>query len=411
MAVIRFVFSVTLAVVTLTLAVGAQQPADWPQWRGPNRDGSAPLDAPQSWPFGLTRQWSVEVGGGYATPLVVGDRVYVFTRQGGNEVMSALDAATGETVWSTGYPASFEMHSAATRHGPGPKSTPVYVDGRLYGIGMTGIVTAYDAATGRQLWQNPGSGVVPLYTSHGFSPIVDGNRVIFHLGGHDDGALTALDVETGGTVWSWDGDGPGYGSPVIANIAGTRQVVVVTQGKVVGVGLAGGALLWEWAYESNNFTNSITPLVARETVIVAQGGGPAMALSIVRQGAQWTVETLWENDEVPMRMTTAVLVDGTLFGLSTRNSGQYFGLDPRTGETLWTSPGRQADQAALASAGDVLLSLESDGELLVLEQSRTGFEPVQRYQVAADETWTQAAYSGNRIFVKDVSTLTRWTIE
>ena len=399
-------------VSTLTLTLPAQQPAaDWPQWRGLNRDGAAPLGAPTAWPSALTRQWTIEVGSGYATPLVVGDRVFMFSRRDGNEVMSALDAATGEELWSTGYPAPFEMNSATTRHGPGPKSTPVFVDGRVYAIGMTGVVTAFDAATGRQLWQNPGSDVVPLYTSHSFSPIVDGNRVIFHLGGHDDGTLTALDVETGGVIWSWDGDGPGYGSPVIAEIAGTRQVIAITQGKVAGVSLADGTLLWQWAYEPLVFTNSITPVLAGDLVIVAKGEAPLLALRVSRQGTEWSVSSEWENDDASHRMTTAVLVDDTLFGLSGRNSGQYFAVDPRSGETLWTSPPRQAEQAALASAGDVLLSLQSDGELVVLEPIRSGFEPVQRYQVADDETWTQAAYSGNRIFVKDIETLTLWTIE
>ena len=409
---IRIFCIVGLAMAAGVSTVIAQQPgADWPQWRGPNRDGMAPLDTPAAWPSALTQQWSVEVGDGYATPLVLGDRVYMFTRLDGNETMQALDAATGETVWSTNYPAQFEMHSATTQHGPGPKSTPVFSDGRLYAIGMTGIVTAYDAATGRQLWQNPGSAVVPVYTSHSFSPIVDGNRVIFHLGGHDDVALTALDVETGETIWRWDGDGPGYGSPVIAEIAGTRQVIAVTQGKVVGVNLADGALLWEWAYEVNNFTNSITPVVAGDLVIVGQGGGPALALRVARQGSQWSVANAWENDAVPMRMSNAVLVDGTLFGVSTRNSGQYFAVDSQTGETQWTSPPRQGLQAALAYAGDVLLSLEEDGELLVLERSRDGFVPAQRYELADSATWTQPAYSGNRIFVKDEDTLTLWTID
>src|SRR3989304_3107811 len=131
---------------------------DWLQWRGPNRDGAvASFTEPRAWPERLTQRWKVEIGLGYATPLVVGDRIYMFSRQGENEVMSALDAATGKVLWQTGYPVTFTMHSSASRHGPGPKSTPVFSNGKLYSIGMIGTVTAFDAATGRTLWQKPGT--------------------------------------------------------------------------------------------------------------------------------------------------------------------------------------------------------------------------------------------------------------
>ena len=106
---------------------------DWPQWRGPNRDGAiASFSTPASWPEQLNRQWQVEVGSGYATPLLVGDRIYMFTRQGEDEVMQALDPETGQMIWRTSYPAEFELTPAAARHGPGPKSTPTYADGRIF---------------------------------------------------------------------------------------------------------------------------------------------------------------------------------------------------------------------------------------------------------------------------------------
>ena len=129
----------------------------------------------------------MEVGSGYATPLLVGDRLYVFSRQGENEVMAALDAASGKVLWRTSYPAPFTMDKAAAPHGPGPKSTPAYADGKLFSIGMSGIVTAFDAASGKQLWQKPGLPAQPLWTSHSFSPLVDRGRVVFHMGGNDQG--------------------------------------------------------------------------------------------------------------------------------------------------------------------------------------------------------------------------------
>ena len=118
---------------------------------------------------------------------------------------------------------------------------------------MTGIVTAFDANTGKQLWQKPGSEPYRCYTSHSFSPLVDRGLVIFHVGGHNQGALTAYDVNTGAVKWSWNGDGPGHGSPILVDLAGTRQIVTITQGKIVGVDPANGTLLWERPFVSANF--------------------------------------------------------------------------------------------------------------------------------------------------------------
>src|SRR4029450_7645743 len=189
-----------LAVVVLgpTSAGEAQRPpGDVTQWRGAARDGIITgLAAPPAWADALTERWEVEIGAGYGTPLIVGNRVYQFSRIGDNETMTALDAASGKVVWQAGYPATFTMNPATKQHGPGPKSTPVFFNGRLYSIGMTGVVTAWDAATGKQVWQKPGTGPEMLYTSHAFSPMIDAGHVIFHVGGNDKGALTAFDVNT-----------------------------------------------------------------------------------------------------------------------------------------------------------------------------------------------------------------------
>jgi outer membrane protein assembly factor BamB len=389
----------------------AQQPSpDVTQWRGPARDGViAGFAAPQAWPETLVRKWTVEIGTGYATPLIVGDRIYQFSRLGENETMTAIDAGSGKVLWQTGYAAPFEMNPATKQHGPGPKSTPVFFNGRLYSIGMTGVITAWDAASGKQVWQKPGSGEAMEYTTHAFSPMVDGNRVIFHVGGKDKGALTAFDVTTGEVRWNWAGDAPGYASPIVAEFGGTRQVVTPTKTKIVGVDASTGALLWERPLVHQFNSNAITPIISGETVIVA-GTGPLMAFTVARRGSQWTTDQLWENADLPLRFATPVVSGDMLFGLSGRNAGQYYAMDAKSGKTLWTSEGRQAAHASVARAGDLLFSLESDGELVVARNSQTAFEPLKRYKVATTETWAQPAISGNRILVKDVTSITLWTL-
>ena len=403
--------------VALALLAGLAAPArvaagqDWPQWRGPNRDGAVTsFSAPTSWPEGLTEQWTVEVGLGYATPLLVGDRIYTYTRQDEDEVMMALNARSGEIIWRTSYPASYDMNPATSRHRAGPKSTPTFADGRLFTLGMSGIVTAFDAETGRQLWQKPAPPVQPLFHT-AMSPVVEGDLMIVHVGGHDDGALTAFDVATGDIRWSWDGDGPAYGSPVVFDLEATRQVVTFTQENLIGVSVATGELLWRRPYTTPSNTTAQTPILYRNTLIEAGRGNGITAFRVVRRGDRWTTENVWHTDDVSLHLTNGVAIDGVLFGLSHLNRGQYFGLDLDTGQVLWTSNPRQAENAAIVRAGDTIFSLEDDAELVVVRNSRTGFEPFKRYEVANSQTWAQPALSRNRLFVKDVTSLTLWTFD
>ena len=157
----------------LVLVSAQSRSSDWPQWRGPNRDGVVTsFTEPKAWPEQLTKKWKVDVGLGYATPILIGSRLYMFSRQEDNEVMAALEAETGKAIWQTRYAAPFKINPAAARHEKGPKSTPTFANGKLYTLGMTGIVTAFDAATGKQLWQKPAPPVEPLYHT-GMSPLVD----------------------------------------------------------------------------------------------------------------------------------------------------------------------------------------------------------------------------------------------
>lgn len=403
----RLAASLLAALLADAASLAAQ---DWPQWRGPRRDGA--VDAfvpPASWPDTLTRGWRVEVGTGYASPLVIGDRLFVFSRQGGEEVMTALDAATGTTLWRAAYAVPFEPMRAAARHGPGPKSTPVFADGRLFSLGMTSIVTAYDAATGKVLWQTPPTAAQPLYHT-AMSPLVDGTTVIAHVGGPGDTALTAYDAPSGAIRWTWTGDSPAYGSPVVADIAGTRQLVTFTHQSLIGVAIASGELLWRRPFRTPSDTTAQTPILHRGTIIQNGRDNGVTAFRVVHRDGAWATEDVWQTRDVSLHMTNGVVVDGVLYGLSHLNAGQYFALDLATGRVLWKSDPRQAENAAMVRAGSHVFALEDDGELLVLEADRERLRVARRYEVAASATWAQPALAGGRLFVRDVSQLTLWTI-
>jgi len=391
--------------------VAQNRPADWPQWRGPNRDGVIPsFTAPNPWPEKLTRKWKVEVGLGYATPVVIGNRVYMFARQADEEVLGALDADTGKVLWRATYPAGFTISPAAARHEKGPKATPTFANGKLFTLGMTGIVSAFDAATGKRLWQTASSQPGPLYHT-AMSPLVDGGLVIVHVGSHGRGALTAFDVNTGAVKWRWDGDGPGYGSPIVAEFDGTRQIITFTQDNLVGVSASTGALLWKRRFETNYTQNCITPVLYGQTVIVSGLDKGVTAFKLVKANGQWNPVDVWENTEVSMYMTNGVIVHDTFVALSHKNSGQFFALDARTGKTVWKSAPRQATNAAISRAGDLLFILKEDADLLIARSGAKGLETVKTYSVADSATWSAPAVSARRLFVKDVASLTLWTMD
>jgi outer membrane protein assembly factor BamB len=397
--------SFTAAILLLAATAAAQNaPQDYPQWRGKTRDGSASaFSAPASWPDTLTRKWKVDVGDGYATPIVVGNIVYTFARRDGNEVMTALDADTGARRWQTSYPAPYTVTSPTAAHGAGPKATPAFHDGRLFTLGISGIVAAFDASSGMLLWRTEAPAEHP-YFSAASSPLGDAGVVIAHPGNY--GPLTAFDANTGRIKWT-AGDGGFFASPLIATLEGARQVITVTQSNVIGVSIADGAVLWKYPWPGG--MGGTMPVLYGDTVIVGAGHGVA-AFRPTRRDGKWTAETIWETKDVSMYISNPVVIGDTLFGLSTRNSGQFFAIDAKTGKVLWLGQPRQATNTAVVKAGDLLFLLDDDAELIVARASRTGFEPLKRYIVADSATWAQPAISGNRVFVKDVTSLTLWTL-
>jgi outer membrane protein assembly factor BamB len=384
----------------------SQGERDYPQWRGLHRDGAASgFVEPANWPNTLTRRWKVEVGEGYGTPLVVGERVYVFTRRGDREVMAALDARTGAELWQSGYSSPYSPGQPAAAHGAGPKATPLFQEGALFTLGISGIVAAFDAVSGKILWHtNPPS--EPPFFGAASSPVGDRGVAITHPGNY--GPLTAFDSSTGSVKWATTDDGF-FASPTLATIGGVRQAVTVTQKAIVGVDVTNGQLLWQYGWRGGS--GGTMPILYDNLIIVSGLDLGVVAIRPANRDGHWTVDRVWETNEVSMYLSNPVIADDVLYGLSHRASGQFFALDARTGKTLWLGPPRQAANTAVVKAGTLLFLLNDDGELIIARNSRTGFTPLKRYTVADSATWAQPAISGNRIFVKDAASVALWTID
>lgn len=408
----NFISSFTLFLIAIFSPLSAQ---DWPQWRGPARDGVASgVALPQVWPANLTKKWQIEIGAGHASPIVSAGKVFIHTRKGEQEIVHCLNLADGKIVWEKNYPAPYEMNFAAIGHGKGPKSTPVISNGKLYTFGISGIVSCFDAATGELKWRKEFSKKF-AQTSPAFgvsmSPLVEDNLVVVHVGGPSKGALLALDALTGETKWSWEGDGPGHASPIVTTAHGVKQIITQTQNYCVGVALADGKLLWQMPFTTDYDQNIVTPLVYKDLIIISGLDKGTSALRLSKSGNAWRAEQVWHNAELSMYMSAPVLVGDLLFGFSEQRRGQYFCLDAATGKTLWTSEGRQGENAALLNVGGLLFSLNNAGELNIAKPSVKTFEPIAKYDVSTSATWAHPAIVNKQIIVKDTATLSSWSLE
>ena len=400
-----------LAVLSGLASAGAQTSTDWPQWRGPRRDGSIAAALPAQWPEALTKRWETPVGTGHASPVVSGNRVVVIARQGEEEIVRALDLASGKEMWRAAYPAPYIVNPAAQSHGPGPKSTPAIAGGRVFTLGISGILSAFDLANGKLLWRAPAPEVLPQYGAAS-SPLVDigdGTSVIAHVGGHDRGALTSFDAATGKPRWQWNGDGPGSGSPIIATFGGVRQVIAQTQKLLVGLNASTGTLLWQLPFTTDFDQNAITPIVFQDLLIVAGLDHPLTAIRLKLDGGRWIAETAWSNPQTPMFMSSPVVIGATIYGLTLRSRGQFVAIDAASGKTLWHTQGREGENASMLGSRSWLLASTTDGNLVVARANPQKYEEVRRYEIAQSALWAHPAITGRSIIVKDVDKVICWS--
>ena len=407
----RKILSALTVFSVAALAVAGAQTQEWNQWRGAGRDGLTRAAISKAWPERPEQVWKVTAGTGHASPVVAGGRVFLLSRVGEQEVITAYDAATGKQIWRDAYNAPYTMNSAATGHGKGPKGTPIVDRGRVYGLGISGILSAVDAATGKVAWRHDFKKDFPA-TSPDFgaamSPMVDGPLLIAHVGGEKNGALIAFDRTTGAQKWSWKGDGPSYASPIIATLGGTRQLITQTQSNIVGLSPADGKLLWQIPFTTDYDQNIITPVVTGGMLIYAGLSKPTTAVRLVNEGGAWKPQQVWQNADIPMYMSSPVVANGVLYGLTQKNRGQFFAVDVTTGKTLWTGPPRQAENAALTAAGDAIVATTTEGELVVFKQGVKAFELVRKYSVAQSPIWAHPAFAAGGVLIKDAETLSLW---
>ncbi len=389
---------------------------EWTGWLGPNRDGWVEHFAvPDAWPKQLKQDWQADVGLGYATPLVSNGFVYQYGRMGEEEVLTCFRLDTGKQQWQSRYEVPFTMGQGGEWHGKGPKGAPILADGRLFTLSISGILTAWNAESGKRLWQRDynerfAKPKPTPYWGATTSPIVSGKHVFAHFGNDQRGVLVALDVETGEEVWSQPKDAPSYSSPLLIEKSGVRQLLEWNHRAVVGIDLDTGEQLWEYPFphvETNQ--NMPTPAWKDGRVYVGGENRGVRSVEPALAGSDWTAKEVWHQKDVALDMATAVINGDYLYGLSHFSKGRLFCLELATGDVLWQSKPRVGDNATFLSIPGHIVVLTDRGKLQFYTADGQATKQVASYEVSEEATWAAPVLLDSGVLIKDHNRLTRWS--
>lgn len=409
----KFIKLVILGALSLAQASG--EDSSWTGWLGPDQAGQAQgFDTPEVWPEKLQQRWRVEVGEGYSTPLVIGDRIFQHARQGDDEVLWCLDRKSAKPLWRKSMPIDFVAGRNGERHGLGPKSTPTYGNGRVFTLSITGLLTAWSAEDGELLWSRDFREhfeVSHPYWGTATSPVVEGDRVYAHTGSCENGALFCLDSKTGKDIWVRKEEANCYSSPRLETIDGVRQLVEFNHDGLCGIDVGNGELLWKYSYP-HRANNQNTPTPARFGSMFVVGGENrrTFGVRVKKTGDEWNVERVWQHRDAALEMSSPIVHDGLLYGFSVLKIGQFFCLDPVTGTMKWTGDPRMGENAQLLSLPGSILTLTDDGSCRILRTSSGKYDVVRKYELANGSTWAAPALLHDMLLIKERNHLTSWAI-
>ncbi len=402
--------------VTSLLSALPVMAQDWPQWRGPARDGVvAAAVTPEAWPEAWERQWASEVGEGYSSPVVVGDHAYTFSRQDPLEVVTAIALVDGTVSWQQIYQAPFEQNSYALAVAKGPYATPLVANGRIYTVGVTGIVSAWPVEGGPPLWQRNFTHLfdtTDLFCGTAASPLLVDDLLVVQVGSDlDGGVVLGLDIADGSERWRLAGPAPGYASPFVVSTGGADHLVVLTQETIDGLDPRTGVPRWSIPFPDEWFENIVTPVWTGTELIMSGTRAGTHAYTLSEADGEWSWAERWANPDVTLYMSTPVLGDGLLYGLSSKRAGQFVAIDAGSGEVTWSSEGREGRHAAALLTDEHLLLLTDEAQLLVVERGGTTFRIARSYSVADSQTWSVPVVLPDGLLLRDETHLLKLTAE
>jgi outer membrane protein assembly factor BamB len=398
----RIKTALTSAIILLGLSaeIAAQAGGNWPQWRGPNRDGI-------SQETGLLKQWPADgpplawkttgAGNGYSSIAIANGRLYTMGLRGDREYVIAFDVGTGKQVWAT-------AHGGAYRdsRGDGPRGTPTIDGESLYALGGNGDLSSLDARTGRIIWtmnilqkfggSNPQWGISE-------SPLVIGEKLLVNAGG-PGASVIALNKKDGTLIWKSQSDPAGYSSAMPVKVNNGTQVVFFTHRRALGLDLASGKLLWEYPRASNDVANVATPVVRGNRIFVSSDYGTGAGLVEVK--ADGTAQEVYFTKEMRNHHSSSILIGDYLYGFS---SGILTAMRFDTGEVAWRD--RSVGKGSLVYADGNLYALSENGVVGLIEASPVAYREKGRFRIKQESlpTWTHPVVAGGRLYLRDQDTI------
>lgn len=370
--------------------------ADWPQWRGPNRDGkSAETGLLNAWPKGgPPLVWKATgLGEGYSSLAVVGNRLFSQGQVGNREFVLAIDVNTGKQLWKT--PTGWRY---SNERGNGPRGTPTVDGNRLYALAGDGTLVSLETETGKGVWGlnviKGFRGEIPEW-GYSESPLVEGERVFVAPGGPGAGVV-AFNKVTGEILWKSQNDRAAYSSAVAFDAGGTRGLAILTSSAAIGLNMQNGQLLWRYAKVANDVANIATPIVHNGYVFVSSDYGTGCAL--LKLAADGKASEVYFNRDMRNHYTTSVLVGEHLYGFS---SGILTAMNFMTGQVAWRS--RSVGKGNCIVAEQRLYCMGEGGAVALIEATPEAYKEISRFEIqrGGNPSWTPLAIANGRLYVRD----------
>lgn len=390
------------------VAVGRATAGDWPQILGPARNGIAVSEkVSDSFPAsGPTKMWEAKVGSGFAGVAVSGKVTVLFHRVGDEDTITAYEAATGDQLWSRGFKTNFQPSIVED---DGPRAVPTIHNGRVYAYASNGGLYCVDLMkSGEVTWQrrthqefHAPSG----YFGAGSSPLVEGKTLIVNVGGDKDGAgIVAFDLGTGETVWQATSEQASYSSPVAVTLDGTRHLLCITRLNLVSLDPATGMERFRTPFGQRGPTvNGAVPVLMKSQVLLTASYGIGAELLSIHPKS---IDVVWSGAVLSSQYTTPIVDDGAVYGVDGRQDGGPIALkcfDPQTRKVHWTKPG--IGYATLIAADGKLLLMQTDGTLKVIKLDKMSYQELASLKLLSGTTRALPALADGRFYVRNESTL------
>jgi outer membrane protein assembly factor BamB len=394
---------------TLAVLLLAALPAfagDWPQWLGPNRDATT-TEKVAAWKDAPKVLWRRTVGEGNSGPVVVEGRVFLHTKvkDKNEEEVAAFDAATGKEIWRQAYPRA----AFSSLFGNGPRATPAVSDGRVFSFGITGVLSCFDARTGKLAWQVDTLNKFQaknLLFGMSCSPLVAAGRALVSVGAKG-ASIVAFDVKTGEVAWQCLDDKASYASPSVFVTPVERQAVFLTVENVVALNPADGAVRWKYPFVDALQESSATPARAGDLLLASSITTGTVGLRTIQNNGASSVEQVWKNPLLTSYFSTPVSVGKHVYMVAgtkppaLKIEATLYCLEAATGKVLWSKPKVGQYHASLLRTGDEkLLMLDDSGNVVLLQPNPEKYEELARSKICG-HTWAHPALANGRFYVRD----------